>query len=117
MTIHQTMAQVFQEAEIPGFLQAWKQTEQYPVIPDKFCTYIVTTDSAVLSADDVPAVVQKNLYIHMFGKTDISTELDRLNEVLEGHDFLIPRVCDLDDVRSGEFQYHKRIDLIYIEYE
>jgi len=117
MTIHQIMAQIFQEAEIPGFLQVWKQTEQYPAIPDKFCTYIVTTDSVALSADDAPVAVQKNLYIHMFGESDINAELDRLNAVLEKRDFLIPRVCDLDDVRSGEFQYHKRIDLIYIEYK
>lgn len=117
MSIHQLMAQIFQEAAIPGFLQVWKQTEQYPTIPDKYCTYIVTQDSVGLSADNAPVATQKNLYIHMYGKTDINAELDRLNAVLEKHDFYIPRVNDLDDVRSGEFQYHKRIDLIYIEYK
>lgn len=117
MTIHQIMAQIFHEAEIPGFLQAWKKTEQYPVIPDKFCTYIVTQNSVALSADNGPVAIQIHLYVHMFGKTDISAEFDRLSAVLEQHDFLIPRECDLDDVRSGEYQYHKRVDLIYIEYQ
>lgn len=116
MTIHQVMAQVFQEADIPGFLQVWKQTEQYPTIPDKYCTYIVTQTNVLASADDAPWITQDKLCIHLFGKTDISAELDRLNAVLEKHDFLIPRVQDLDDIRTGEYQYHKRIDLIYIEY-
>lgn len=115
MTIHQRMAQIFQEAEIPGFLQEWRATKEYPKIPDKYCTYIVTVEDDGLCADDMEILHRTSLYLHMYGKTDISTEHDRLRAVLSKHGFYFPRTRDLDDIRAGEYQYHKRLDLILVE--
>lgn len=115
MTIHALMAEIFAQAQIPGFLQQWRATEAYPVIPDKYCTYIVTVEDDMLCADDTEIIHRTRLYLHMYGKTDLGAEYKRLKAVLDAHGFYFPRTRDLDDVRAGEYQYHKCIDLIRID--
>lgn len=118
MTIHQRMKEIFEQAEIPGFLQVWKATPEYPKIPEKYCTYIVTTESDALCADDEALITQMNVYIHLYGKTDVTDEYNRLRAAITDQVglTLLPRVHDLDDIREGEYQYHRRIDTYFYQF-
>lgn len=115
MTIYQRMTEVFRSAAIPGFLNYWRKNEEYPEIPDKFCTYVVTLEADPLCADDAALLHQTNITVHMYGKSDLTEEQKALRAALLREGFLIARQTDLADVYSGDWRYHKRFDLIYIE--
>lgn len=116
MTIYQRMAAVFRRAGVPGFLQAWQKTREYPEIPDKFCAYVVERVSEALSGDDRPKAMEYAVSLHLFGRADVSDERDMLEAALLDAGFFIPCIRDLDDVRAGEYIYHKRFDLTYYEF-
>ena len=118
MTIHQRMKAIFAAADVPGFLQAWRNTSEYPVIPDKYCTYLVTAERAELCCDDDIAILDIGVCIHLWGRTDVTEEYNRLISAIaeQDHLTLIPRSLDLDDVRQGEYHYHRRIDTQFFEF-
>ena len=115
MTIHQRMSALFEAAEIPGFLQEWRATPEFPRAPDIFCTYIAPLDTPALCADDLEIIHATNVYLHMYGKTDVTPAYDRLLAAAKAAGFYIPTGRDLDDVRNGEYQYHRRLDLVYYD--
>ena len=116
MTIYQRMAQVFRDAEIPGFLQEWMATDEYPVIPDKYAAYLVEQESTALSADDDEYVRVYRVWVDLYGMCDISAELDALRAALKAAGFLIPYVRDLDNAGLSRYQYHRRMRVDYYEY-
>lgn len=115
MTIDQRIAEIFHSAGIPGFKNYWRKSEEYPEIPDKFCTYVVTLEADPLCADDTALIHQSNITVHMYGKTDLTEEQKALRAALLHGGFSISRQSDLADVYSGDWRYHKRFDLIFFE--
>lgn len=116
MTIYQRMQKIFEAAGVPGFLQGWQATAEYPQIPDIFAAYIVNAEAAMLCADDVPIIGSTSLALHVYGKTDVSGAVAKIKEALTADDFMISNQRDLDDVRNGEYIYHRKMDLTYIEF-
>ena len=116
MTIYQRMQQIFAAADVPGFLQGWQVTEEYPVIPDIFAAYIVNAETPMLCADDVTLIGSTSLSLHVYGKTDVSDAVAKIKAALLADDFMISNQRDLDDVRNGEYIYHRKMDLTFIEF-
>lgn len=116
MTIYQRMQQVFEDAGVPGFLQGWQATAEYPQIPDIFAAYIVNAEAPMLCADDAPIIGSTSLALHIYGKTDVSNAVARIKTALLDEDFMISNQRDLDDVRNGEYIYHRKMDLTFIEF-
>lgn len=114
MTIYQRMEMVFAEAGVPGFLQGWRATEAYPVIPDTYCAYIVSGEGAALCADDVELMHRVDVQLHIFGKRDVSGAVSRVCKALGDGDFLISRLASLDDARESEYIYHRQINAAHI---
>ena len=92
MTIYQRMDAAFAKAGISGFLHEWRATEEYPVIPDMFAVYTVNSETDALCADDA----------------ELIHRADR---------FGIVRMRDVNDVRTGDYHYHRRFDLVRFEEE
>ena len=116
MTIYQRMQKIFEAAGVPGFLQGWQATAEYPQIPDIFAAYIVNAEAPMLCADDVPIIGSTSLALHVYGKTDVSDAVAKIKEALTADDFMISNQRDLDDVRNGEYIYHRKMDLTFIEF-
>lgn len=117
MTIYQRMAEVFSAAGIPGFFQFWRKTQDCPEIPAKFCTYNVVMEDFPLCSDDQPIVCAYDIVLHMYGISDLTPDLEKLSAALVAAGFSIWRTRGLDDVRAGEYQFHRRIDLVYHDYD
>lgn len=115
MTIYQRMQAVFTAAGIPGFLQGWRATPAYPQIPDKFAAYIVNSEGPALCADDAPLISRTELSLHVYGKTDVTVETAALRDALLARGFAVSGVRDLDDVREGDYIYHRRMAVTLIE--
>ena len=116
MTIYQRIAAVFTAAGIPGFLQEWRATAAYPTIPAKFCTYLVTQDREALAADDAEQVHEYEVYIDLYGMTDVTQEQNTLVSRLYDAGFYIPYQRDMDNVRLTQYQYHRRLRVHYYDY-
>lgn len=117
MTIYQRMAAMFAEADLPGFLQEWQATEDYPTIPDKYCTYLVEREGEALATDDEPAVYRYVVWVDLYGRTDVTADWLRLTRALRAAGFYIPFTRDMDNVRLSDFQYHRRMQINFYEYE
>lgn len=116
MTIYQRMADAFSAAGIPGFFQVWRRTPEYPEIPQKFCAYHIVTERCSLSGDDRPLVQAYDIAVHIYGTSDLTADIEALCDALRSRNFLIGLVRGLDDMRAGDYQYHRRIDLTYYDY-
>lgn len=116
MTIYQRMAAIFTEAGIPGFLQEWRATDEYPTMPEKFCTYLVTQDREALAADDCEAAHEYEVYIDLYGMTDVTQEQLLLCVALETAGFYIPYTRDMDNLRLTRYQYHRRLRVRFYDY-
>lgn len=117
MTIYQRMAAVFTAAKVPGFLQEWRATGEYPTIPEKYCTYLVEQDGEAMAADDEELVHESRVWIDVYGMTDVSAELGAVIGALREGGFLVSPTRDLDNVRLSRFQYHRRLRAIYYDYD
>ena len=115
MTIYQRLAEIFRAADIPGFLNYWRKSTEYPEVPAIFCTYVVTQERDALCADDIELIHQYNITIRMYGKGDLTAAHERLRLTLLANCFPTVRQSDLADIYSGEWRYCKRIDALYIE--
>lgn len=116
MTIYQRMAAIFDAAGIPGFLQEWRATDEYPEIPEKYCTYLLEQETDAMCADDREIVHSYRIWIDAYGQTDLSEELQRLNRALDAAGFCIPYTRDMDNLRLSRYQYHRRLRVDYYEY-
>lgn len=114
-TIYQRMGAVFAAANVPGFLQEWRQTDAYPAIPPKFCAYVIRGERAAMCADNREWIHRTDVELHIYGKTDVSAERESVVQALENAGFEIAGERDLDDVRAGEYQYHRRLEIVYFE--
>lgn len=117
MTIYQRMAAIFIEAGIPGFLNEWQATDEYPAIPDKYCTYLMEREAEAMAADDEPLVTRYTLWVDIYGKTDVSAEQRALIRALRAGGFYIPYTRDLDNQRLSEYEYHRRMQVHYYQYD
>lgn len=115
MTIYQRMAALFDAACIPGFLQEWRATDEYPEIPEKYCTYLLEQETDAMCADDRELVHACRIWIDVYGQTDLSAELQRLNRALDAAGFCIPYTRDMDNLRLSRYQYHRRLRVDYYE--
>lgn len=116
MTIYQRMEAAFAAAGVPGFLQAWQKTDEFPEIPPTFCAYVATQTDDALNADDQELARGYAVTVHLYGTADVSAAQAALEAAFLDGGFLIPRIRDLDDVRAGEYRYHKRFDLTYYDF-
>lgn len=117
MTIYQRMDAAFAQAGIPGFLHEWRATEEYPVIPDMFAVYTVNSETDALCADDAELIHRWDIIVHLYSKGDaLAYEVDLLC-ALRADGFGIVRMRDVNDVRTGDYHYHRRFDLVRFEEE
>lgn len=115
LTIYQRMDALFKAANVPGYLQQWRRTEEHPTLPDKYCTYLVAPDRPALCADNDEIIHVYNVLVHIYGKTDPTPEAAALVKAAKAAGFCVPSARDVPDVRAGEYQYHRRVDLAYYE--
>lgn len=115
MSIYQRMTEVFHQAGLPGFLNYWRKSSEYPEIPSQFCVYTVTQEGAALAADDCELIHETQVTLDMYGRSDLSAAHGRLKEVLMQNGFDLLGQSDAADVYSGEWRYHKRMKLTRFE--
>lgn len=115
MTIHQRMTGIFTQAQVPGFLQEWKATEQYPKPPDIFATYSAPIERDALNADDCELIHRTDVYVHLYGKTDVTEAFDSIFLAAKQAGFYVTSSRDALDLGQGEYQYHRRLDLSYYD--
>ena len=116
MTIYQRMASICEATGIPGFLNEWMATDEYPVIPDTYLTYLVDMESEAMAADDDELVREQVVWIDLYGCTDASAPLDALRQALRAGGFLVPWTRDMDNQRLSRHQYHRRLKATYYDY-
>ena len=116
MTIYQRMASVFEHANVPGFLQEWRATALYPQIPERFATYRVSSSGEGLAADDMEIARRYQIWIDLYGETDVSGALETIMLELKGQGFYIGDVRDMDDANASRFVYHRRWQVTYVDY-
>ena len=116
MTIYQRMSSVFEHADLPGFLQEWRATNEYPVIPDMFATYQVTQSGSAMTADDIEIIHRYEVWIDLYGETDVSGALATVMTELEAQGFTINDVRDLDNTKATRYIYHRRWRVEYFDY-
>lgn len=111
-TIYARMAEVFQEAGVPGFLNEWRATPSYPRIPDHYATYRVPLDEDTICADDMEIIHRTDVDIDFYSKSDPSLWIDSIEKALLAQGFLVERQRGMDDYRHGDFLYHRRIEAV-----
>lgn len=117
MTIYQRMAALFEEADIPGFFQEWMATDEYPAIPDTYCTYLVEREGEGIAADDATLAYRFTVWIDLYGREDVAEAERALVRALRAGGFYIPFTRDLDNQRLSDFQYHRRMQVTYYDFD
>lgn len=116
MTIYQHMAEAFRVADVPGFLQAWRKTEQYPTLPDLYAVYNLQTERPLICADDAAIITRYDVRVWVYGVEDVSEAVAALCDALQLEGFTLPRAQDAYATVNGEHRYIKQIETTFIDY-
>ena len=116
MTIYQRMDEVFRVADVPGFLQAWRKTDEAPELPDLYAVYNVDTDRCAQSADDAPIFWLYDVTIYVYGIEDVSAAVAAIEDALSLEGFSRPRAHDGYARVAGEHIYVNQIDAVFVDF-
>lgn len=116
MTIYQRMEEVFRVADVHGYYQAWRKTEDEPTLPDCYATYTVTKEHPAQCADDREAFRRYHLLIRVYGVSDITLAVDNLLDALELDGFAVVDGGDDYSTLNGEHQYVKNLHATYVDF-
>lgn len=117
MTIYQRTGAVFEAAGVPGFLQMFRRTEEYPEMPDTFAVYNISQTRSPLCADDVEIARMYTVHIDVYGKGDVSGAVEAIREALAAADYALPVLSDQPDLYGLALQYHTAISTSYVDYD
>ena len=116
MTIYQRMEEVFRVADVPGFLQAWRKTDESPELPDLYAIYNLTRERSAQSADDAEIFRRFDVTIWLYGTGDITDAAARIEDALGLEGFELPGSADGFAKVNGEHIYQKTIEAVYIDF-
>lgn len=116
MTIYQRMREVFRLADVPGFFQAWRRTEECPELPDTYAVYNMDRERSVQSADDQPIFWRYNITIFVYGLMDLSEVVEAIEDALTMERFELPTSSDAYARINGAHIYAKQINTAFVDY-
>ena len=107
MNVYRRMQGAFHAAGVPGFLQYWRPTRQYPKVPEIFATWEMKSDAPALCADDGEMVLQLiTAEVHIWGVRDVGDACGALCRALADAGFDVANRSDRMENRPDEWQYH-----------
>ena len=116
MTIYQRMDEVFRVAAVPGFLQAWQKTDEYPTLPDLYAVYNLTRERSAQSADDSEIFRRYDVHIWVYGTHDVSAAVEAIEDALRLDGFAEPASGDGFARVNGDHIYVKTIEAVYVDF-
>ena len=116
MTIYQRMQEVFRLADVPGFFQAWRRTEEHPELPETYAVYNMTQERSIQSADDRPIFWRYNITIFVYGHTDLTEVVETIKDALTMERFEVPTSSDAYARINGAHIYAKQINTAFVDY-
>ena len=70
-----------------------------------------------MAADDGTAAYRYTVWIDLYGLTDVTGDWLGLTRALRAGGFYIPFTRDLDNPRLSDYQYHRRLQVHFYEYD
>lgn len=116
MTIYQRMERVFTLADVPGFFQTWRKTDDHPELPDLYAVYNVTQERPAQCADDREIFRLYSVTVWLYGVGDVTAAADLILDALSMEGFGTPRGADAYAGIPGAHINVKRIDAHYVDY-
>lgn len=116
MTIYQRMAEVFRLADVPGFLQAWRKTDEYPDLPELYAVYNLAQERPALSADDGAIFQRYDVTIWVYGSQDVTAAAAAIEDALGLEGFGVPRTSDGYAQIGGGHLYIKKMETTFVDF-
>lgn len=116
MTIYQRMEAIFQVADVPGFLQEWRKTDEWPELPEIYAAYNLTVERPAQCADDREIFRRYDVAIWVYGTEDVSAAVEAICDALTMDGFALPRESDGYARVNGDHIYVKKIETVFVDF-
>lgn len=116
MTIYQRMEEVFRVADVPGFLQAWQKTDEFPELPSLYAVYNLTRERTAQSADDAEIFRRYDVTVWVYGTEDVTEAVAAIEDAMALDGIEVHTLADSFTRLNGDHVYLKTIQAIYIDF-